>query len=161
MKGTFMKNKLISLVMLLSVSVAFNSSAFDIDDITMDVEVKEYKRGHKMKAHLGSIINEYMLENGDITQLELDEQKAEREAIRAELKALKEAGDTDGLAARKEELRAQREEHRAAMKEYVENNEELKASIDERKQEFKERRAERREKRKERREERKSNRDNG
>lgn len=146
----FMNNKSVLIAFILSVTVGFTANANDIDDITMDVEVKEFKRGHKMKMGIGSVVREYMLENGDITQEEIDAKKAEREAVRAELKALKEAGDTEALAAKKEELKAQREEHRAAMKEYVESNEELKAAIDEKKAELKERRSERRERRKER-----------
>jgi predicted nuclease with TOPRIM domain len=148
-----MKIKLISIAMIAALSAGFNASAFDIDDVTMDVERSEFKRGHKMKLRVGAVVRDYMLEQGDITQGEIDAQKLEREATRAELKALKEAGDTEGLAARKEELKAQRDERRAAMREYVDNNEELKAEIDEKKQEYrdkiKERRAERKERRKE------------
>ena len=154
-KGIFMKIKLVSIAMMLALSATgFNASANDIDDVTMDVEKREFKRGHKMKLRIGTVVRDYMLENGDITQGEIDLQKAEREATRAELKLLKEAGDTEGLAAKKEELRAQREERKATLKEYVDNNEELKTEIEEKKQELrdkvKEHRKERREKRKER-----------
>lgn len=157
-KGIFMKIKLISIAMMLTLSATgFNASANDIDDVTMDVEKREFKRGHKMKLRIGSVVRDYMLENGDITQGEIDLQKAEREVTRTELKALKEAGDTEGLAAKKEELRAQREERKATLKEYVDSNDELKTEIEEKKQELRETAKERRKERKENRKAKQSN----
>ena len=153
-----MKIKLVSMAMILALSAGFNANAFNTDDATISIEKKEFKHGHKknskhghkMKSKLRATINEYMLENGDITQGEIDLKKAEIKAAHAELKILKEAGDTEGLAAKKLELSAKRDERKAAMKKYINNNEALKASLEEKKQEIKERRANKREKRKER-----------
>lgn len=147
-----MKIKLVSIAMILALSAGLNANAFETDDATMNIEKKEYKHGHKIKLRIGSVVREYKLKNGDITQGEIDLQKAEREAVREELKILKKAGNTEGLAAKKEELRAKRAERKAALREYVDNNEELKAEIKEKRQEMhkkiKERRHEYKENRK-------------
>ena len=154
MKGSIMKLKLISVAMITVLSAGFNANAVDIDDVTMDIEKKEFKRGHKIKHNLGEIVRDFMLEQGDITQEEIDANKAEREAVREELKALKEAGDTEGLEARKAELKEQRQARREEVKAYIDGNDELKAELEEQKQAFREKAQERRENRKERRKER-------
>lgn len=114
------------------------SAADDLDNVTMEVTKKEFKRGHKMHFPSHDIIHKYMLENGDITQDEIDAMKAAKKSHREELKALKEAGDTDGFKAKLATLKAERDERKTALKEYINNNEELKAAIEERKEEMKE-----------------------
>lgn len=148
-----MKKQLVSITLLMALTAGFNvNAADDLDEVTMEIATKEVKRGHKMKFVAKQVINEYMLENGDVTQEELDAYKAEKQAGREELKALKEAGDTDGFEAKLAELKAVRAERKTQMKEYVENNEELKTAIQERKAEMKEERKRRREERKNRKE---------
>jgi hypothetical protein len=152
-----MKIKLASIALILALTAGFNANAGNTSDSTISSEKSEFKKGHKhskkhgkkMKAHMGKIVHAYMLEQGDITQGEIDLLKAEREASHAEIKILKEAGDTEGLAAKKEELRNKYDKRRAAMKEYINNHEELKAELKEKRQKAKDRREQRREKRSE------------
>jgi hypothetical protein len=136
-----MKIKLVSIAMILALTAGFNANAANISDSSISSEQSEVKKGHKhgkkhgkkIKARMGKIVHAYMLEQGDITQGEIDLLKAEREANHAELKTLKEAGDTEGLAAKKAELKAKSDERRAAMKEYINNNEALKTQLQEKK----------------------------
>lgn len=140
-----MKIKLVSIAMILALTAGFNVNAAGVSDSTVSSEKSEHKHGHKhskkhgskMRSHMGKIVHAYMLEQGDITQGEIDILKAEREANHAEMKALKEAGDTEGLAAKKEELKAKYEERRATMKEYINNNEALKTKLEEKKKKCK------------------------
>ena len=139
--------------MLMALTAGFTvNAADDLDEVTMKIATKEVKRGHKMRFPSNQIVVKYMLENGDITQDEIDLKKAEKTANREALKALKDAGDTDGYEAKLAELKTAREERKATFKEYIENNEELKTAIEERKAEMKEERKRRREERKSKRE---------
>lgn len=128
--------------MLCALVAGFNVNAVeDLDDVTMEITTKEVKRGHKLHfaaKEIMQLTQEYMLEKGDITADEVAARKAEREAQRAELKALKDSGNTDELQAKLTEIKAQREERKAALREYIDNNEELKTAIQERKEQLKE-----------------------
>lgn len=121
-----------------------NAETVDLDDVTIEVATEEVKRGHRLGFPGRTAILDYMLENGDITQEQIDARKAEREANKAEIQALKEAGDEEALAAKKAELRAERQERKAEMKSYIEANADLKETLQELKQERKEKRKERR-----------------
>lgn len=151
-----MKIKLVSIAMILALSAGFNAHAVSTEDGAKNIEKSEFKRGHKMKFRNNSVVLEYMLEQGDITQGEIDLQKLERKATREELKTLKEAGDTEGLAAKKAELKAKYKERREAMKKYIDENEELKTRLEEKRKEYRQKKKERRKERKEKRQERNS-----
>jgi len=121
--------KLISITMAVLLAVNFNANAFHINNGTVKAKKGEFKRHHKMKSHIRSIIRTHMLENGYITQDEINLRKAERELTRIELKTLKETGNVERLTAKKAELRAKRKVRKATIKAYVNNNEELKTEI--------------------------------
>ena len=143
-------NKSIGILALgLSLSVALPVSAEEVaGEATMDViDSRDFKPRMKHRAAAGAraIIHDYMLENGDITEEELEARKAEREATREELRALREAGDTDAFEARLAELREVRQERREATREYIEANSKLADALAEYRDEVRERRQERRE----------------
>lgn len=136
---------------------SFNAIAQEdvqVEDFTMDV-AKHKKHGkHHAKDATRRLVTEYMLENGDITEAEIEAMKEERKAVREELRALREAGDKEALKARISELREARRAEREELKEYIAGNTELAEAIRERRQEIRERKKERREEIRERREER-------
>lgn len=143
-----MKKLLISTTMLCALFTGFSvNAATDLDDVTMEVSTSEFKRGNKIKFQMREVIQEYMLEQGDITQEDIDARQAERTANREALQALKEAGDTEGYDALKTELKALRQEHRAEMSEYIDSNEELQTVISEQKAAMQEEKESRREQR--------------
>lgn len=151
-----MNKKVISIIVttVLALGLNFPTQAnTDLDDVTMDITTKEVKRGQRINFEVRETIQNFQLENGDITQEEIDNRKAERAANRAEMQALKESGDVDALMAKRDELKAQHSERRQAMKEYIDNNEELKTALQTQKEEIKaarrEQKAERREHKKE------------
>ncbi|XPF95778.1 hypothetical protein ACM9HF_07105 [Colwellia sp. RE-S-Sl-9] len=145
-----MKIKLISIAAILALTTGFTVNAFNTDSTATDVKKSAFKHGHKMKHHhkgkhhISEIVNNYMLAQGDITQGEIDLQKIERETTRTELKAMKEAGDSEGLKAKKAELKAKYEARKTAMKSYIDSHEELQTLIKEKKQEFRAKMKERR-----------------
>lgn len=149
-----MKKQLISLTIMCALFGTFTATAADgLDDVTMEITKKEFKRGHKMHFPAKQIIEEYMLEKGDITQEQIDAMKAKKKADREELKALKDAGDTAGFEAKLAELKTERQERKAQLKEYIDNNEDLKTAIREKKEQMKEERKRRRDKKREKKEE--------
>ena len=153
-----MKIKLVSIAMILALTAGFNANAFHSDKESDCAEKSHGKHGQKMRGHkmgfdMRSVVTEYMLAQGDITQGEVDLKKAEHKATREALKALKDSGDIEALEAKKDELEDKREENRDKVKAYIDSHEELQALIKEKKKEFREKRKERR---KEKREERKA-----
>lgn len=147
-----MKKLMLGLPLVMAlVHPAFAQDEIEVDDVTMEV-VKEAREHRSQGVRMRSIVAEYMLAQGDITQEQLDALKAERQAVREELKALKESGDEEALAARIAELREAREANKAELKEYVANHEDLAELIAERREEVRERREQRRDRRRERRE---------
>ena len=130
---------------------AVDLDAVNLDEVTMSVEDAK-ERGLKLGKHerMGrkQLILEHMLENGDITQEEIDERIANRAAVKEELKALRESGDQEALTARITELREERAERRQALRDYVEANEDLADALKERREDVLERRRLRREERK-------------
>lgn len=104
----------------------------DMDDVAMDVNsVADIAGERPVRIKARDIIRDYMLENGDITQEELDARQEERLATREEIKALKEAGDDEALEAKREELRALRSERREELRAYIDENDDLKTALDE------------------------------
>ncbi|MFT7560308.1 MAG: hypothetical protein ACI93R_002226 [Flavobacteriales bacterium] len=112
----------------------------DLDGITMEV-VEESRlgprgHGHKHQNHrIGSpfrdLVLNHMLENGVITQAEIDIERAAVDAQRDAIKAAREAGDADLVAVLREESKAARRARHDSFREYVENNEDLRDAIDE------------------------------
>lgn len=152
-----MKKLLIGLPLFMVLSVptlAQTDVDVEVDDVTMDVA--KHAREHRNNG-IKNIVAEYMLEQGDITQEELDALKARRAAVREELKALKESGDEEALAARIAELREERAATREEIKAYIASHEDLAAIIQERREEVRDRRDQRREERRARRGERGEN----
>lgn len=148
-----MKKIILTVTTLLALSIGFHALAGkNLDDMTMEATHHKMKKGHKVNVELEKIVTDYMLKNGDITQTELDERKATRQANYAELKELKEAGDKTAIKAKVKEIKIQRKTLKKSMKEYVRDNEELKTLIRKSRKEAKE---QHREKRKEYREKRK------
>ena len=134
----------------------------DLEDVTMDIkEQKSNKRA--ARSEVRDLITDYMLENGDITQEEIDAQAEARAAVRAEIKELREAGDQEALDARLAELREERTAQREEFQAYLDENDELRTAIEEQRQAVRDQRearqAERQERRQERREERRAQRE--
>ena len=90
--------KKVLLVCLLGSLVSAPVLADDpVDEVTMEIATDE-RKGLRLGIPIREIIVQYMLENGDITQEQLDEMKANRQATLAELRELREAGDREALA---------------------------------------------------------------
>ena len=132
-------------------SVAFAQDDVDLDDVTMDVVEENELPPQRVMFPVRDIVLEYMLENGDITQEEINTLNTQRAELREEIKAAKESGDTETLAALKEEMRALRQERRESVKEYLEENQELKDEVKAALEELREERQQRREELRERR----------
>lgn len=128
----------IPLVTLLSVPAL--AQDVDVGEITMDVADDARTIRQRNRGRIRNIVYEYMLENGDITQDELDARLALREAHREELRALRESGDEEALAARIAELKQERTAHREQMREYISVHEDLATGIEERRREFQQQR---------------------
>ena len=113
-----------------------------LEDARMDVldHGRKFKHGkhHKKRAEVHRIVSEYMLQQGDISQAELDARDEQRKAVHKELRALRASGDEAALKARLGELREQRKAHRAKMKAYISEHDDLAALLKERRQAFKE-----------------------
>ncbi|NIB38566.1 hypothetical protein HBA55_03160 [Pseudomaricurvus alkylphenolicus] len=116
----------------LMITHAINLAAEEVnlDDVTMNVVSERVRDSRSIALPAREIILDYMLENGDLTQEELDAQIAERQALREELKALKESGDEEALTAKKDELKALRQQHREEIQGYLEENEELREQVE-------------------------------
>ena len=118
-----------------------------VDEVTMEIATDE-RKGKRLGIPIREIIVQFMLENGDITQEELDELKANRQATLAEIRALREAGDREALAAKRAELLALAQSRREQLREYLANNSDLQEQIaalrEEQRERMRERRANRR-----------------
>ncbi|MBN1377745.1 MAG: hypothetical protein JXA04_00765 [Gammaproteobacteria bacterium] len=133
----------VPLVALLSVpTFAQDLDNVDVGEITMDVSDNARTIRNEHRNRIRNVVYQYMLENGDITQAELDARLALRETHREELRALREAGDKEGLAARIAELKQERAAHREQMREYINAHEDLATALQEQRREFQERRRE-------------------
>ncbi len=112
----------------------------EVGEITVNISEDARSFNRESRRELRSVVHTYMLENGDITQQELNTLRAERQTVREELRALRESGDEKALAARISELREKRVRAREKLREYVENNEELSAAIEEQREQLQDRR---------------------
>ena len=122
-----------------------------LDDVGMDVVAAQEGMDRPDLQRPREIIRDYMLDNGDLTQEDIDARQEARQALREELKALREAGDEEALQAKRDELRALREERREQVRAYVEENDELRTALEEARAENREARQQIRERIRERR----------
>lgn len=128
--GKKMKNINWLFIILCGVFVSMSAYACKhIDQVTMGVATKGMKSGHPIVSPAREIVLEYMLKNGDITLAEINQRKSEKDALRAELRALKESGDKKAFKTRLEQLKKEHHARRAEFEAYVENNAELKAKL--------------------------------
>ena len=78
-------NKKLLIVCLLGSFITVPIVADDpIDSVTMEI-AKDNRDGKRLGIPIREIIVQYMLDNGDITQEELDEQKANRQESKLRL----------------------------------------------------------------------------
>ncbi|EWH12111.1 hypothetical protein DS2_00270 [Catenovulum agarivorans DS-2] len=144
----------------LLVATCFGANAQSLDDVTMEITKEQVRTGHRLQIPGRNLVVEHMLDSGALTEAEIETHKAERQADRETLKALKDAGDKDGLAAKLAEIKQKRQANREAIREYINNNDDLKEQLQAKKQEVREKLKERiREKRKERKEKREERRE--
>lgn len=110
-------------------------SAENLDRVTMELSTKEVKRGNRLNMRSYDIIFDYMLKNGDITQEELDKNKAKRKLHRAELKLLKSQGDFKAFKTRLSEIKKEHKAERKKIKEYLKKHDDLKQLLKEERKE--------------------------
>jgi len=134
--------KILTLIIPLAVALSFNVSAQEAHVEDFDMGVAKHKK-HAAKS-VKRLIVKHMLENGAITQAEIDAKKENRKAVREELRQLKQSGDKEALKARVKSLKQEKRAQQEAMKEYVANNEELSVAIREHRKKIRERKKERR-----------------
>lgn len=139
-------NKFVAVVLSLPITLMLSASVqaqspVDVDDVTMDVidNVRDFRR--EGRADFRRVVAEFMLANGDISQAELDAMATQRQAVRAELAALRDSGDNEALRARLSELREQRQARRDEIRSYIDQHEALQDILQARRETFRERRA--------------------
>ncbi|MCP5144430.1 MAG: hypothetical protein H6978_06370 [Gammaproteobacteria bacterium] len=101
-------------------------------DMTMNLVDRHAARPHlppRAIEGLRDIITDYQIANGDLTEEQLAEMEAQREALREELHALRESGDYEALEARLAELRADRIARQEALRDYVAAHEDLRLEL--------------------------------
>lgn len=126
--------KLIFAVVFAMASVgALAQEEIEVNDITMNVvsssDIEFESSGERGK--LRDIVTNYMLENGDITQEQLDGARAQRRENYQELKLLRESGDQDALLDLLSELRDERMAIREELKAYIESHDDLAEALKE------------------------------
>lgn len=110
---------------------ALAQEELEVNDVTMNVissnDIEFEPAGER--GQLRDIVTSYMLENGDITQEQLDAARARRRENYLELKSLRESGDTEALAALLAELREESRQQREELKAYIDSHEELSEAL--------------------------------
>ena len=86
------------------------------------------------------LIENYMLNQGDLSQADIDQRQQEREATREKFKALKQAGDKEGLSALRSEMKAKKQLRREEIKQYLEQHPELQQQLQQQRQQVKQKR---------------------
>ncbi|MFT6551351.1 MAG: membrane peptidoglycan carboxypeptidase [Zhongshania marina] len=121
---------------------AFAQEEIEVNDITMNVvsssDIEFESSGERGK--LRDIVTNYMLENGDITQEQLDAARAQRRENYQELKLLRESGDQDALLDLLSELRDERMAIREELKAYIESHDDLAEALKEQREAVREQR---------------------
>lgn len=130
MKKHIIAFSLLSGAFLMSANTfAHKHNAHAMDDVTM--EMKKGHHGHKLGSPVHKTIMEYMLANGDISQDEIDQKKAQRKLERDELNTLKESGDKEGYRAKKREFKERYKAKKSELSAYVDQHDDLKAQLKE------------------------------
>ncbi|WP_370980367.1 hypothetical protein [Agaribacterium sp. ZY112] len=114
--------KIKTAILTLLTALSFNSYACDMDK-------SSYKKHGKGYKEVQELVSSYMLEQGDITQTEIDQRKQEHELIRQEMRELKESGDTEAFKTRKKQLKEQHKAERERMKDYLNEHPDLKEQV--------------------------------
>ena len=115
-----------------------------LEKVKMDVMgPKDGKLKRRVKVPVRLIID-HMVENGAITQEEIDASRAEGADLRRQLHDARKAGDKDTARQIKEQMRVRRSEMRADHKRYLEENNDLRQQIDDMKAAVREKRREKR-----------------
>ena len=115
-----------------------------LEKVKMDVmgpKDGKLKRRVKMPVRL---IVDHMMENGALTQEEIDANREEGADLRRQLHDARKAGDKDTARQIKDQMRAQRSEMRADRKRYLEENSDLRQQIDDMRAAVREKRREKR-----------------
>ena len=115
-----------------------------LEKVKMDVmgpKDGKLKRRVKMPVRL---IVDHMMENGALTQEEIDANREESADLRRQLHDARKAGDKDTARQIKDQMRAQRSEMRADRKRYLEENSDLRQQIDDMRAAVREKRREKR-----------------
>tara|TARA_S200000501_G_scaffold372287_2_gene417004 strand:- start:285 stop:773 length:489 start_codon:yes stop_codon:yes gene_type:complete len=115
-----------------------------LEKVKMDVmgpKDGKLKRRVKMPVRL---IVDHMMENGALTQEEIDANREEGADLRRQLHDARKAGDKDTARQIKDQMRAQRSVMRADRKRYLEENSDLRQQIDDMRAAVREKRREKR-----------------
>lgn len=125
--------KLLVLIPLLA-AFSFSGVSYAGDNVRLDdVSMKQMKHKKDMKKReaqaIKKIVAKYMLDNGDITVEELEGKKADRKAIREELKALRESGDKEALKARVQQVRQAQKAENDKVRDYIDAHPDLADAI--------------------------------
>lgn len=88
-----------------------------------------HQKKHDKMRRVQAVINAYKLERGDISQAEIDAQMLTHQNQRAELKALKEAGDKKALKAKRKTMKTEFKAQHQETRRYVEAHPELKDKL--------------------------------
>ncbi|MDF1692683.1 MAG: hypothetical protein P1U47_09935 [Zhongshania sp.] len=137
--------RVVAVAVLFSAMTSIGAHAQDnieVNDITMNVissnDIEFEPSGERGK--LRDIVTSYMLENGDITQEQLDAARAQRRENYQELKALRESGDQEALLDLLSELRDERLAVREELKAYIDSHDDLAEALKEQREAVREQR---------------------
>lgn len=86
------------------------------------------------------LIEDYMLSQGDLSQADIDQRQKERQSTREKFKALKQAGDKEGLSALRSEIKTKKQQRREEIKQYLEQHPELQQQLSQHRQQVKQKR---------------------
>ncbi|BFM18379.1 hypothetical protein R50073_45620 [Maricurvus nonylphenolicus] len=100
----------------------------------------DFRPGRHGRQQAREMIERYMLEQGDITQSQLDQQREERKALREDIRALKQAVDEAALAKLREELKTKKQARREEIKAYLEKHPQLQEQLAEQREKIKQQR---------------------
>lgn len=104
-------------------------------------------QGHRPFPGAGKIIDDYIHEQAEAGKLdptEFDKLKTEQQALRDDIKSMREAGDEQGLRAKLDEARSLRETRQRMVRDLVDNDAELRARLQDHRAEVREHRREHR-----------------
>ena len=90
-------------------------------------EGKSARREKMQRIH--KLVADYQLQQGHITQAELDQQQSEREALRAQMQQLKASGDKAAIKAKRKELKAAFKAKHQVTRAYIEEHPELQEQL--------------------------------